>query len=483
MRHQLDHFTIGTAAADYKPPDMARGYPEEKIPDGMSARDLSFIVTGRAKNESGGAVNFTGAHLKAILAILFGEFTMWFGKIRQQLVDEAVTLDELRAMIQTATGRDVLVSTSSGIIEANALADATILAAAVADDATTEFTAVINRPFAVQRLAPEDRERHCPGATQLRQLGFKVRRRTGFTSASLVDAKWSQDGLVEVAFGPIPGVSRSDNWVEPMIVSRVNVDGSTHSHPGGKLVYFAERSAAESATALSLVTLKAGDEVVVNQGEAVQLSAEFAYTKPEGYESRASQETPIFMPPDGATYESLPTGDPIKFDQIGNAEINPADTLAIILPSPRDNFGAIAAANNRDSNIPDSEADRRAPILTNSATRDNPGVAQSTAAMAGLAIVKPEHRDYALTIGERINPKGGTTRVIPQSVIQRASNALSVAPTTAEKKAAAQTMAEAVAKSLPATGTAKRSGALKTKAAEVARNVLGSKFSDALTSD
>jgi hypothetical protein len=475
MRFQLDSFRIPNVAGDVSPPATnERGYPADKIPDGMAARDLAFLLTVKARNDAGSSQALKGSHAKAILAILFGTFTMWFGKSKKQLVDEAITLDELRTMIQTCTGRDVLIQNAAGSwVEWNQLGDTDNVVGSTSDGATATFYAMIPRPFAVERLAPGDREKHCPGATQMRALGFKVRRSSGFATGSLVDSKWSQQLDTDVAFGVIPAVSKSDRWVEPVTISRQNVDGTTQKHPGGRLLYFAERSAALASTQLDVLTLRMGDEVVINQGEASKIVTELEYTKPEGYESRAAVETPLYLPPDGTTYEALPTGSECVFDQIGNAEVNPADTVAVLFPQPRSEFVAIVAANIKDEKIPDSEVDVRAPILTNAETKENPGVSQSVAAMAGVAIVKPEHRDYPLTVGEKVTPRGSTIRSIPPAVVRAAKGAASAATTADEKRATEHAASERIAKALPATGNAKRTGALAYKAQEVGRNVLG----------
>lgn len=472
MRRILDTFQIGDGAGDYGPIQPKGGYGRDRVPDGAGARAMLFKLNGNAKNTSGGNDNFTVADLKAILGIVFANLTGWFGVDAQMTHDDSLPLDQLRRLCRVTTGRDVMVKSGSSYVELSTLADATVIEA-LANNASSAFEVIIPRPFELRRLDPKDRDKRTPGTTALRQYGAKVTRAAGFTSTSKIGGSFEQNGNITVKLGFDPIEKRTDDWPEPVQAFKVETAGDVQRFPGGHLLYLGELSAAAASTQLDNVTIRAGEEEVVKNADAATLHGEFAYTAPEGYESLHADETPLFLPPDGARMEDLPAGPSFEFEQVGGASVNPAETVAIIVPELGAKYMQNVAQNVADDSIPDGEKDVRAPKLVNANTYADPTIPQVVAASSGVAIIRKDHRDYTQTIGEKVYDSRTLVQDVPAVITAQIKNIVAAQDGKKAKEAAGNAGAERIAKFLPSRARVQRRGSLAGAASVVKRSTLG----------
>lgn len=452
---QINTLSLGTAPGS--PAILQR---DVNFPEGQQATILELEIACPVKNTSGGNVTLNQDDLTDIFKTLVGNFTLKFGRQSPEIVDNAVTFDDARLLFKHLTGRDYLVE-GLPLSEYDALdADGITIAAG----ATTTITFVFARAFVFERLG-EDRNRWCPGTTQMRQMILEINRGAATLAAATGKAL---DQPSEASITIITQHVREeaeDQWSPIIRMFRKHETGQICAGPaeGGAILGVFEANAAGAATALKLFTLgRKGDEPIHQAVTASRVVRQGRYDVPVGAIDLNDEVTVLYQPPERVRPEELPIGEGFFLEQ-HSQDINTLKVLWVYVPE--------MSALRADSVVGPNAADLLGEVKLSTLTADN--ASPELAAILPVSILRRNRGNDFHTRPGLVFQRGSQIRQVDVPAAAQAAAAATVKaqPTAEAQQEVAAKAALQIGKFLPG-GTAAKRGGVAPRTMDLLKNIV-----------
>lgn len=404
------------------------------FPDGTGCPRLRTEVQVEIKNNTAGPLDYTFARAKKAAACLFGFTSNWFGDVSKDIFDNAITFDQLRELIITATDDDVVVA---GKFFGD-YADADVIKPAVAAGASFLLTIEVPRPFELTRLG-QDALIFVPGWSQMAQLHSEVKR--GGAGEFDTDGSFVQNKASDWLMMADTCTLHEDQWsVVPRIYANKEIGKLNHS-PAGELLILgihersktAAQTMAGGAGILGLISIRRAGEAPLHENvQAARVARDAMYGKLPDGEDLGRYVTPLFHLPQQLNPNDLPTGAGILVEMPGAEIAGGAEVGYVYLPAFDDAYADAVVKPN----FVGEEKGKLARIkLVNALTKQGRSITSKLATFAPRALVRetePEFRTLPGDVAEAKKP--GITPDVPAAV-QAAANSAAASGNPAPVKA------------------------------------------------
>lgn len=434
---ELNSAQIGVAAGS-----LCRLPRPIAFPPGRACVRLRAEATVTAKQINAVAQTLTGATAKAILACLFDTATLRFGDRHPEIVDSSLPYARAREMYIAQSMDDFLISApgyNGGLPKrVRDVADADVVVAATATNATAVITVEYARTFELARLA-QDAYAYIPGETQIRQVQWEFARSGVFESSG----NWTQAQAADVLFLADDTEATDDQWAfVPRLYQQEEAGRESHGPktPIGLLTLW-EYTLPGGATTLTLYSIRRnGDSPIQDTVRARRYVSDAQYTDPIGAYDLNALATVLHNIPGDSEKHDIPVGEGFLLAQTGS-ELNPPKTAWLHIP--------VRTREEIDAYVGENVADAQGVKAINASAKAGKNVATSIAALEPYILARASHADFESLPG-RVYVNGLPAKDHIPDQITRAATAQVAGATGQETKAAMSDKAsKAIAKAMP----------------------------------
>lgn len=419
------------------------------FPMGRGCSRIRAEATVTLKNGSAAAANLTGATVKWILACLFDTSTLRFGDRQPEIVDSSLPYTRARELMNVLTLDDYLIQAAGynggAPKRVRDVADADVIASAVAAGGTTLVTVEFCRAFEVVRLGP-DAYSYCPGATQMRQLQWEFVRGGSVDPAGV----FVQAAQADVLFVADDFEAHDDLWAfVPRLYQQEEAGRESHGPRNAiGLLAMWDYNTPGSSTPLSLFTIRRdGDAPLHDNVQARRVIRDALYTDPIGAYDVNALATVLHNLPGDAEKHDVPVGAGYTLVQTGS-ELNPPRTAWLHVP--------VYSEEAIDKYVGENVKDVLGVKLVNASAKSGRALGSGAAALEPVLIARKESADFEHLPG-RVHAEGiAPTTHIPAAVLSAATAQVGAAAGIEGKGAAADKVAKALSKAVPGWLSGKR---------------------------
>jgi len=393
------------------------------------------------KNNGAASHTLTNAEAVDLMRKFFANHTMSFGKVNEDIVDNAQEFDRCRELCIAMTGKDMLFNGKQLKDYQSSDSDAVVIAAGATVNLTVEFI----RPFIFERLGVR-MDFWCPGTTQMRQLRVEFERGGAFIAGN------AAGDIVQVAVAEITTLfdtidSDHDKWVRLPRIYKNSEGGLSNQGPigGGALLGIWEYTAAAAATALTNFSIeREGDEPIHRNVLASRVARDTQLRNPPGVYDLSNLVTPLFQPGEAVEIKDLPLASKVVF-KMTTLDIQPAQLAYLYAPTVDMAYvDGVSGAN---------ASDVHGSVNQVSESQVNPDFPASHAAVAPISIIPSSSAAFAAMHGRlAVKNQPGTTH-IPELVKNQVKQATGSSDT---KQVTLSASAMKIAAGIPGASSAQR---------------------------
>jgi len=429
--------------------------------DGHGCARLRVECTVVPKNNTGGAVDYTGAKAKDAAACMFSLSTLKVGDKAVEVIDNALPYARAREMLVIMSHDDFLINGTP----INQLADATVISAAVAAGANAAAVVIeFVRAFEVVDLG-EHAYDYAPGASFMRQIQHEFQRGATFDSGG----QFVQSAAADFLWIADTFQTHDDKWPTVPRLSLNEEAGRASSGPAEPcgLLAMWDYTGIGSAIALTIFSLtRKNDAPIHDNARASRVVRDASYWLPLGAYNPNLLVALLHALPDASEKNEIPVGQGWSISQTA-AEMAPFKTAWLYIPS-RDELAVDSVIG---PNVQTAEGVKLVSASLKSTGRLDPKLA----ALEPFILAHRGSADFETRRGRAYQTGHAPVTHIPDADLRQAQAQIAAAKTPEEQQARASQVAAALAAGLPG-----GSRAAKGSPTPIAQS-LGSKFGATVT--